>query len=591
MSLSAKTQKIQELFNKMQKAIVNFDSLIFPHEYTAFEIYKIHIETLMTTIEDDIRAKLLLALFRQLFEDENDFKLYTEKKAEYINLVIDKLDAKSKEDKEDADNDIESEIIPLLFNAKIEKEKKNLIKNFVETLNKKLKIECELYYMLLLILIESGLKLNILIEYLPQILKEKYPDSTFDFCDALKSGITFDEFIKIFVHVIVMEKNYNYATFQFSKEKKDILISHKSINDIANIILTTSNKDKKKKKKKKKQNTEINEKELSKENCEENIPNLNVDDNSNNISNIDTQNIDILVNNNNDDNEVPDESKAINKEDVRKLIKETIEKLNLQFNAKINKLDSENKKVNSQLVDKINKLNTENEDLKSQFNKLNTEKEDLKSQFNAKISKLEADNISMKNDNGQLKTHLKKMKNEINKLNLKIMDNKKKITSMEFDIKIIGLRDAYKSFIDLLIFVMDLKIQGNIDTKIKSIMNYIKNSKCKNAEKINLLLADSSKILDHANDKAHFINFDESLLQQLILNLSKFSRNKGYLNLIDVLKSLNIENELQRLIVNRIEKYKKSKEDFKNNLMLIKESIQKNPLIADGNGLSTFLNS
>ena len=544
MSLSAKTQKIQELFNNMQKAIVNFDSLVFPHEYTAFEIYKIHIETLMTTIEDDIRAKLLLALFRQLFEDENDFKLYTEKKAEYINLVIDKLDAKSKEDKEDADNDIESEIIPLLFNAKIEKEKKNLIKNFVETLNKKLKIECELYYMLLLILIESGLKLNILIEYLPQILKEKYPDSTFDFCDALKSGVTFDEFIKIFVHVIVTEKNYNYATFQFSKEKKDILISHKSINDIANIILTTSNKDKKKKK----QNTEINENELSKENCEENIPNLNVDDNSNNISNIDTQNIDILVNNNNDDNEVPDESKAINKEDVRKLIKETIEKLNLQFNAKINKLDSENKKVNSQLVDKINKLNTE--------------KEDLKSQFNAKISKLEADNISMKNDNGHLKTHLKKMKNEINKLNLKIMDNKKKITSMEFDIKIIGLRDAYKSFIDLLIFVMDLKIQGNIDTKIKSIMNYIKNSKCKNAEKINLLLADSSKILDHANDKAHFINFDESLLQQLILNLSKFSGNKGYLNLIDVLKSLNIENELQRLIVNRIEKYKKSKEEF-----------------------------
>ena len=233
---------------------------------------------------------------------------------------------------------------------------------------------------------------------------------------------------------------------------------------------------------------------------------------------------------------------------MRKLIKETIEKLNLQFNAKINKLDSENKKVNSQLVDKINKLNTE--------------KEDLKSQFNAKISKLEADNISMKNDNGQLKTHLKKMKNEINKLNLKIMDNKKKITSMEFDIKIIGLRDAYKSFIDLLIFVMDLKIQGNIDTKIKSIMNYIKNSKCKNAEKINLLLADSSKILDHANDKAHFINFDESLLQQLILNLSKFSGNKGYLNLIDVLKSLNIENELQRLIVNRIEKSKKSKEEF-----------------------------
>ena len=231
--------------------------------------------------------------------------------------------------------------------------------------------------------------------------------------------------------------------------------------------------------------------------------------------------------------------------------------------------------------------------------------ENLRSQFAAQIKKLETDNQKIKNDNRQLandnkqlKIDVKKMENEIKtlkiskkNLNNKVMDYKKEITSLKFDIKIIGLRDAYKSFIDLLIFVMDLKIQGNIDTKIEYIMEYIKNLKCKNGEKISLLLTDSAKILDHANDKANFINFDESLLQQLILNLSKFSGNKEYLNLIDVLKSMNIENELHRLIVNRIEKYKKSKEDFKNNLMLIKESIQKNPLIADGKGLSNFINS
>ena len=54
---------------------------------------------------------------------------------------------------------------------------------------------------------------------------------------------------------------------------------------------------------------------------------------------------------------------------------------------------------------------------------------------------------------------------------------------------------------------------------------------------------------------------------------------------------MNIENELERLITNRIEKYKKSKEDFINNQILIKESILKSPFIAKGGGLSTLINS
>ena len=57
------------------------------------------------------------------------------------------------------------------------------------------------------------------------------------------------------------------------------------------------------------------------------------------------------------------------------------------------------------------------------------------------------------------------------------MKNKKKISLLEFDIKTIGLRDAYKSFIDLLIFIMDLDLYGNIETKIVSISNAMKNLK------------------------------------------------------------------------------------------------------------------
>ena len=137
--------------------------------------------------------------------------------------------------------------------------------------------------------------------------------------------------------------------------------------------------------------------------------------------------------------------------------------------------------------------------------------------------------------------------------------------------------------------IMGLKPYGKIEEKIEVITNVIKNSKKKNAEKVKVLLKDSSDILSHSNKKAHFINLDEDLIKQLLFNLSRFSGNKDYLTLIDTLKSLKIENELKMLVENRLEKYSKSKEDFINNQNLIQKSIQANPLVANGNGFLTLM--
>lgn len=257
MSLSDNTKRIQELFNKMQKAFINFDDLIFPHEYIALEIYKIHIETLLIHIEDNITAKLCLALFRQLFENSNDFNESTDKRANYIELVIDVLNAKGTKDEKETEDIIQSEIYTTLFNIK-SKDDKLLMKNLVIKLKKQLKIKSELYYLLLILLVETGFNIQIVVNYLPQILKQKFPDSTFDFSDVIKAGLNFKEFIKLFLSVT--EKNYDYATFKFNKETKTILISHKSIDEINRLIISTSNdkKEKLKMKDKKKQNIEVN---------------------------------------------------------------------------------------------------------------------------------------------------------------------------------------------------------------------------------------------------------------------------------------------------------------------------------------------
>ena len=60
----------------------------------------------------------------------------------------------------------------------------------------------------------------------------------------------FGQFIQIFLSVIDSEKNYDYAAFQFNKETKTNLISHKSIDEISSIILSASNEKKNKHKNK-----------------------------------------------------------------------------------------------------------------------------------------------------------------------------------------------------------------------------------------------------------------------------------------------------------------------------------------------------
>ena len=134
------------------------------------------------------------------------------------------------------------------------------------------------------------------------------------------------------------------------------------------------------------------------------------------------------------------------------------------------------------------------------------------------IEQLKDDKVQLKNDNQKLKNDIiklefdnknlnKKFKDVNCSLSNKIMQNQKKIKLLEFDLKTIGLRDAYKSFIDLLIFIMNLEVHGNLEIRIASIMNTLKNLKNKNVEKIKQLLNDTSTLLDHVNNKAHFINF------------------------------------------------------------------------------------
>ena len=553
MTLSTNTKKIQKLFNDMQKAIIKFEELIIPHEYIAFDIYKIHISTLMEYVQDNVIAKLSLKLFQILFENKTEFSECTSTKQDHINLLINKLKAKSKDEKEEAQNDIESAIYPVLFNTK-NSEKKKMTKELIIKLQKKLDIKCEIYYLLLVLLIESNYDVNILIDYLPQVLKEKYPDSTFDFSEAHNSGITFNEFIGKLFQLIDRENNFNYLDCQFNIKKKEILVYHKSLDEIADIILTSTNKNKK-----------GNANEIRKEKIEQdkkNFGNLQKSNNNNeqkNTSEISEENTQVSKIN----ESKAEENVKENSQNCEEVNNNTSEDLSIE---EMKKIILDNKRKNIQLERKYDELKNDMRILRYDMNKV------------------KADNKKLENDNKNLTKNISDAKK-------KIMQNSKRITSLEYDLKIIGLRDAYKSFIDLLIIIMDLKPYGKTEDKIQTIINAIKNSNKNNTEKIKALLKDSNDILSHSNDKAHFINLNEDIIKQLLFNLSKFSGNKEYLSLIDTFKSLKIEDALKKLVENRLEKYKKSKESFINEQNIIKKSIEENPLVAKGKGFKTLMNN
>ena len=553
MTLSTNTKKIQKLFNDMQKAIIKFEELIIPHEYIAFDIYKIHISTLMEYVQDNVIAKLSLKLFQILFENKTEFSECTSTKQDHINRIINKLKAKSKDEKEEAQNDIESAIYPVLFNTK-NSEKKEMTKELIIKLQKKLDIKCEIYYLLLVLLIESNYDVNILIDYLPQVLKEKYPDSTFDFSEAHNSGITFNEFIGKLFQLIERENNFNYLDCQFNIKKKEILVYHKSLDEIADIILTSTNKNKK-----------GNANEIRKEKIEQdkkNFGNLQKSNNNNeqkNTSEISEENTQVSKK----IESKAEENVKENSQNCEEVNNNTSEDLSIE---EMKKIILDNKRKNIQLERKYDELKNDMSILRYDMNKV------------------KADNKKLENDNKNLTKNISDAKK-------KIMQNSKRMKSLEYDLKIIGLRDAYKSFIDLLIIIMDLKPYGKTEDKIQTIINAIKNSNKNNTEKIKALLKDSNDILSHSNDKAHFINLNEDIIKQLLFNLSKFSGNKEYLSLIDTFKSLKIEDALKKLVENRLEKYKKSKESFINEQNIIKKSIEENPLVAKGKGFKTLMNN
>lgn len=500
------TQRIYNLLNKLQKSMlksIKFQELQCDEKFLAYQLYQCHIDYLVSLNEKDVIYQLSLDLFKLLFEGEENFLPYTEEKADVIKILIEINEKKEIGDK----------LFKLIY-SKILSSHGEDFHNDVKELSKlleKIKITPKMICALLLyFIIDGDFSLDLILTPLMKILKDRFPYS--DFCfDTIGSDITLEEFVCEFSDIA--ETLDNYIELNWEPNDGGFILTKKNIEIVVNTINTNEENcaKKKRRKKKKKNKNKIKDENVS------NPRNNSTKENSSEIkdehkvrNNIDIKDEKIIMNN--------------NKESFTLINVENKETKNLDDNKKANKPQETKKECEKKTEDKKDELCLYKEEC-----------ERLKEQL-----------IDVKNT---------------------LLDKIKQIKRLEFYMKMIGLRISYKSFIDVFIFTLKLEEKGNLDKKIKTLENYLKNNNNDKKSSIMNIIIEMNYLLKNSNFKAHYINFKENIIQQMlnILNIYISEKNRDNVEyderfkyLLEIFEKFNIKDKFENLVKIRTEKYRLS---------------------------------
>jgi len=226
---------------------------------------------------------------------------------------------------------------------------------------------------------------------------------------------------------------------------------------------------------------------------------------------------------------------------------------------------------NKQIKNKTKEVEAKFEGMKIS-NEINQEAESAKS---AKSDNLD-EKLKKKFEDELIKQRLEKLIEENNALKKELLEKNSIIEENRYYLKMIGLRVVYKSIVDILIYIFKLDETGNLNKKVRTIQNYL--DKKSNNKKLSIknTITNISEILEDSNSKAHYINFEENILSQLIEILRIFSGDNESQILINLFDSFNAEKYLKDLVEIRSKKYNMNFEDYKAQEKDIVEKIKKN---------------
>ena len=241
---------------------------------------------------------------------------------------------------------------------------------------------------------------------------------------------------------------------------------------------------------------------------------------------------------------------------------------------KEDKTETINSTVDS-ITDKLEEIKISD---KLKQEKRNNFEDKLKEEYEEKL------NILKKNQENII-LQLKKENEELKKT---LLEKNSIIEENSYYLKMIGMRVVYKSLIDTLIYIFDLDEFGKLDEKVDSIQNYLsKNCNNKRSAIINTL-SNIFQILNEANGKAHFINLDENILDQLLNIIQIFTRDDESNTLKDLFDSFRINQKFGELVRIRSQKFSLDFKVYKIQENKITKEIKNNQNNTDG---IRFLNS
>jgi len=484
------SEKIKNLYNKLVNSMSNIKELTFTNKYITFNLYKAHCEILSLTVKQNILFKFSLLIFRELFEDKQNFKQFNYEKERIINSLLDII-------KENvSDNQLNSMISAIIF---LNQNNFESLGDFKLTLINKLHIKIEFVYLIFCYMNVKGFNLNNLNEILVPILNIIFRDSIVNFEDALKSGISLDKFLEKFVNIWSVEREFNYVNIKWNDKKNDFSFSNRTVDEIAKIIEdVNSNKNRCKNMKKNVQKMQINDKDKNK---------------------IEKKN-----------RTKKNEKKFENKNESKIIINES------SINPKENLMDKN--------------------DLKKQIEEMGKKYDEKLKEYEIRLKQYE---IELKDTN----EYINETNEYINDISHVLTEKSLKIEELEFNLKLIGCRTAYKSFIDLFIYLFKLKDTKNLERNKESIETFLNNFKNEKTNKIISLIKDTYYLINDANNVAHFIDFTKNLTTQILDDIAKYTNHYEYLEIQKILENFKIESKFKSLVKLRTEKYKMPLETFK----------------------------
>ena len=154
----------------------------------------------------------------------------------------------------------------------------------------------------------------------------------------------------------------------------------------------------------------------------------------------------------------------------------------------------------------------------------------------------------------------------------------------------ISLRNVYKSFFDVIIYLFDINTKNKTKDKYdrydkyEIIIKFLKTDTTQEARELKLMLKDIKDLLDSGNKEAHMINVNGTILQNLFDLIKKY-KNKNYPRIKEFMQKTRFEHNLEQLVSIRNQRYTMDRENFKE-----KEKVVINSIKGDEELKKEFLN-